>query len=319
MDEIKFKKRMSFYIKGENSMKTEIVSFIATDGMVNNGYIQSTETPIDKNKKIMISIHGMTSNCFKERDKTIGKMLLNIDIDYFSFNNRGSEILRIAKKRNGQEVQSVLTGTAIEKPTDGIYDIEGAIEEVVKRGYRNIYLLGHSLGSTKVVYTMARFKMEKFKYLEYIRGIALLSLVDIPNFMKEGLKEKLSKKIEYAEKLIEKGDGMTFMPGDSFIFPITAKAFLYYARDNKEFDFARYSDKEYDFNELNMIEVPLFMRWGTDRELLIEKPEEIVERLNSKITNTRKDINFIEGANHSYNGMESVVGDQLIDFIKRNN
>ena len=59
------------------------------------------------------------------------------------------------------------------------------------------------------------------------------------------------------------------------------------------------------------------MRWGTDRELIMEKPEEIVELLNSKINNPNKDIDFIEGANHSYNGMENVVGEQLLSFIYR--
>ena len=298
-------------------MKTEIVSFFATDGVVNNGYIQSTETPVDDNKKIIISVHGMTSNCFKGRDRTIGKMLIDNDVDYFTFNNRGSEVLRFALKSNGKEVQSVLAGTAVENPEDGLYDIEGAIEEVVKRGYKNIYLLGHSLGSTKVLYTMTRFKEEGSKYLQYIRGVALLSLVDIPNFMKENLKEKYEKKIEHAEKLIESGKELTFMPEDSFIFPITAKAFLYYARDFQRIDFAKYHDVEYDFKELNSISVPLFMRWGTDRELIVEKPEEIVSLLNNKIDNPSKDIDFIEGANHSYNGMENVVGEQLISFINR--
>lgn len=298
-------------------MKTEIVSFFATDGMVDNGYIQSTDTPIDDNKKVIISVHGMTSSCFKGRDKTIGKILLENDIDYFTFNNRGSEILRFSLKSDGKEVQSVLAGTAVENPEDGLYDIEGAIEEVVKRGYKNIYLLGHSLGSTKVLYTMTRFREEESKYLEYIKGIALLSLVDIPNFMKENLKEKYEKKIEQAEKLVESGKETTFMPEDSFIFPITAKAFLYYAKNYQRIDFARYHDKEYDFKELNMVNVPLFMRWGTDRELIIEKPEEITKLLNNKIVNPKKDINFIEGANHSYNGMEDIVGEQLINFIER--
>ena len=48
--------------------------------------------------KVLIQIHGMTSNCFKEREKIIAEKLQELNIDTICFNNRGSEIIRYAKK-----------------------------------------------------------------------------------------------------------------------------------------------------------------------------------------------------------------------------
>ena len=54
-------------------MYAEIINFKATDGVVNDGYIIKNNS-----KKIIISIHGMSSNCFKDRDKAISKKHLKM-------------------------------------------------------------------------------------------------------------------------------------------------------------------------------------------------------------------------------------------------
>ena len=51
-------------------MKAEVVSFRATDGTKLNGLIYNYN---DNKDKIIISTHGMGSNCFKDREKAIAK------------------------------------------------------------------------------------------------------------------------------------------------------------------------------------------------------------------------------------------------------
>ena len=64
-------------------METKIIDFFTEDGVKLNGYIKS-----NKSSKIIISCHGMTSNCFKERDYQIADAATENGIDYFSFNSR---------------------------------------------------------------------------------------------------------------------------------------------------------------------------------------------------------------------------------------
>ena len=123
-----------------------------------DGILNKCET---NSKKILIQIHGMTSNCFKNRDKTIAKKVNEIGIDVLNFNNRGSDVVRYIKNDN----VTLLAGMAYEKVEDCYYDVTGAIEFVLSLGYEEIYLQGHSLGSTKVVYTYNKLQKEEASLL----------------------------------------------------------------------------------------------------------------------------------------------------------
>ena len=133
----------------------EQINFYAEDGTKLNGFLhKSKETTQD----VILSIHGMSSNCFKERDNVIANTANNLNIDYFCFNNRGSELVKyITKNINGKKTK-VIAGTSYEEVLDSYYDIVGAILELRKLGYKNIYLQGHSLGCTKIIYTYNKLK-----------------------------------------------------------------------------------------------------------------------------------------------------------------
>lgn len=48
--------------------------------------------PQEKTDEVVISIHGMQSNCFKKREDILSKEINKAGISYFAFNNRGTEI-----------------------------------------------------------------------------------------------------------------------------------------------------------------------------------------------------------------------------------
>ena len=142
-------------------------------------------------------------------------------------------------KRNTDR-KKLLGGTSYEDVLEGYEDITGAILMLKNLGYEEIYLQGHSLGCTKIVYTYNKLKKEKNDILDNIKGIILLSLVDIPSTLNVFLGDKLNSYIEYAEKLEQDGKQNELMPKESFIHPVSVKTFLRYARDNKEINFASY-------------------------------------------------------------------------------
>ena len=288
-------------------MKREIIDFTAVDGAVLNGYINK----VNNNKKVLIEIHGMTSNCFKIREKIIAEEVEKMGIDTICINTRGSEIARYVKFEDGHKT---LGGTAFENVEDSYYDIIGAIRYAVELGYEDIYLQGHSLGATKVVYTYSKMQKENHEFLKYIKGIILLSLVDISDML-NSYAEKSA--IEYALEKEQNDELFDLMTAGSFIHPISVKTFLQYVKYNESIDFARYSEENDEFEILNQIKIPLFMRWGNIRELIKRDAKDQTYFMNRKIKNEKKDISYIEGANHSYDEKANQLADEICEFLNK--
>lgn len=294
-------------------MNLEKVFFFASDGLELMGLLHKGEKPT---KRVIISLHGMTSNCLRKREDVIAHHAVNEDIDYFSFNNRGHELQAYASKLVNNEWTKEMVGTAFEDVQDSYFDIIGAIEEMKKHGYEEIYLQGHSLGCTKIVYSYNKMKNEKHPLLNSIKAVILLSLVDIPKAQRVYLGDKYDTVMEIALKNETEGKLNKLMPEGAFIHPISTKTYLRYFRDYEKIDFARYYDQEYTYPELNAIEVPLFMRWGNVHEMIEQEASSLVEMLRGKIENEHKDINFIDGADHGYTDKYDLLADQIVSFLK---
>ena len=213
--------------------------------------------PKVETKEVVISIHGMQSNCFKKREDILAQNINNAGIAYFAFNNRGAELMSYTKKLDGRK--ELNGGSVYEDVLESYFDIKGAIEKMLELGFTKIHLQGHSLGCTKIVYAYNKLKEENYKNLDKIKSIILLSFVDIVDLQKYDLgEEKYNKMLEHAIQKEQKGEQMDLMPFDSFDHPISVKTYLRYYRDNKEIDFAKFWDKTYDFKEVNNIKIPLF-------------------------------------------------------------
>lgn len=289
------------------------IDFLATDGIKLNGFLHEGK---EKANKIILSVHGMSSNCLKEREDKLSSYMNENNIDYFCFNNRGSELVKYIRKDINDKEEKLLGGTSYEDVLEGYEDIVGAILKLKELGYKEIYLQGHSLGCTKIVYTYNELKEEEEEdILKYIKGVILLSLIDIPKTLKMYLGSNFDSYLKLAEEKEQEGKIYDLMPKEAFIHPVSVKTFLRYAKYNKDIDFAGYG-RDNKLEKLNNIDVPLFMRWGNDKEMILQKADELVTLVNNIIINKKKDIDYIEGSNHSYNGKEEIVAKQIIEFIK---
>lgn len=289
------------------------INFLATDGVLLNGILYESES---NNKTAILAIHGMVSNCLKERDEIIANKVNEAGVDYFCFNNRGSELVKYIQKEIEGKKEKKLGGTSYEEILEGYEDIVGAMLKLKELGYQNIYLQGHSLGCTKIVYTYHELKEENDTLLENIKGVILLSLIDIPGTLQAYLGDNFTNYLKIAEEKEKEGKLLELMPKEAFIYPVSVKNFLRYARDNQEIDFAKY-EEDTKLKKLNNIDVPLFMRWGNVKEMIVQEAEELTHILNNQITNPNKDIDYIDGANHSYEGKEEILAEQILAFIKK--
>lgn len=269
------------------------------------------ERPTNPTKRVVISVHGMQSNCLKRREDILSKEISNAGVAYFAFNNRGAELMTYTRKTTGEKILN--GGSVYEDVLDGYYDIKGAINKMLELGYTDIYLQGHSLGCTKIVYAYNKLKNEN--NVKNIKGIMLLSLVDIPDCQKYDLGDKYAEMMEYAENKEKEGKLNDLMPIESFDHPICVRSYLRYFKYNKDIDFARFWDKDYNFKELNNIQIPLFLRWGNVHDLVLQNLSNLIEILKSKIQNEKLDIGYIDGADHGYTGKEETLAKEIISFI----
>lgn len=269
------------------------------------------ERPTNPTKRVVISVHGMQSNCLKRREDILSKEISNAGVAYFAFNNRGAELMTYTRKTTGEKILN--GGSVYEDVLDGYYDIKGAINKMLKLGYTDIYLQGHSLGCTKIVYTYNKLKNEN--NVKNIKGVMLLSLVDIPDCQKYDLGDKYAEMMKYAENKEKEGKLNDLMPIESFDHPICVRSYLRYFKYNKDIDFARFWDKDYNFKELNNIQIPLFLRWGNVHDLVLQNLSNLIEILKSKIQNEKLDIGYIDGADHGYTGKEEALAKEIISFI----
>lgn len=289
----------------------EQIEFLATDGIILDGLLYKSK---ERTNKVILAVHGMSSNCMKKRDQVISKKTNENNIDYFCFNNRGSELVKYTRRNIEGKKEKFIMGTSFEDVTEGYEDIVGAMIKLKELGYEEIYLQGHSLGCTKIVYSYNELKEEQDDLINMVKGVILLSLVDIPQTLKFYLRENFNKYLEYAEEQEKQNKPNELMPKESFIHPISVKTFLRYARDNKEIDFAGYG-RDTKLEKLNNIDVPLFMRWGNDNEMILQRAEELVDIVNNILKNENKDIDYIDGANHGYENREEELAEQIIKFI----
>ena len=270
--------------------------------------------PENTTDEVVISIHGMQSNCFKKREDILAQVINNAGIAYFAFDNRGANLMCYTKKTDG--TKTLNGGSVYEDVLESYYDIKGAIEKMLELGYTKIHLQGHSLGCTKIVYAYNRLKKENYKNLENIQSIILLSLVDLVDLQKYDLGiDKYNKMLEFAIDKETKGEEMELMPFDSFDHPISVKSYLRYYRDNQEIDFAKFNDNNYDFKEINNINIPLFLRWS-ENDLVVQKLDELIEFLKTKINNPKLDIGYIKNTDHGYTNKEEVLGEEIKKFLK---
>ena len=258
---------------------------------------------VKKLDKVVIFIHGMYSDCLKKRDDIFGEELNKAGYAYFTFNNRGAEV--------GNLNMDALHGTAFENPYDGYYDIEAAIKAMEKRGFKEIHVIGHSLGCSKVLNWYPRKKTS-------VTSIGLLSLTALSDKYRQIAGEKAYKlAISIAESQISKGRGKELLRPEIYPKPISAQTFNDLFNSESEFNTVFYEDENWKAESLNVIEEPLFMRYGTVNETTTKSADETVTLIEKIVKNKKLDVGYINGADHSYHGKENELINEYIEFLRR--
>ncbi|HEX2061973.1 MAG TPA: alpha/beta hydrolase [Thermoanaerobaculia bacterium] len=120
--------------------------------------------PKRRTTRAAIFLHGTGGASVFEARRTnvLADVFTRAGIAWFPFNNRGAHLMR----RMGRE----LGGMAYERIRDCVADIDGAIRELWRRGYRDITLVGHSTGANKAAVYDSRKPRNRAKRYVLLAG-----------------------------------------------------------------------------------------------------------------------------------------------------
>lgn len=284
-------------------MKQELVRINSIDEIEQPGILY---TPSEDTDKVVIHVHGLNGNFYENRFlDTLAKSYTDKGYAFLTFNNRGKDFIAELLKGDG----FTIIGGSLERFKDCVLDIEGVINWVKQKGYKEITLEGHSYGCNKVLYYYNHKKDDS------IKKIVLLAPCDIPSEGKKFLNEqeyKIAK--EESTRLVNEGKEKELI---NFSVMANGKiaAGTYYNDflPGGENDFIRYAEGINGKSEiLNSIDIPVLVIFGNvDECVLTQSIDTVKGYLNNNIDDCN--IQVIEGADHSYTNKYEELGDIIFN------
>ena len=291
-------------------MLAELVQTKTKDGLTLEGLFFESK----KRKAIVIWLGGLTSRLpdHVKRTQILAETLNSLGVSFGIFEHRGSGIANIFKKEKNNKVGYTLAGSAYEKFTDSSLDIESFINFSKTRGYKKIFLLGHSTGANKLAYCIYK------KQGRGLAGIGLLGpLSDVPDF-KKSLGSKYQTTLKLAKKMVNNGRG------DNLIPILEKKGKLWSAQRlvsiatelGKEDTFPTYKQSP-KFYWVKKIATPLLVLVGS-RDQYADLPiPKLFARFKKEIPTNWFSGKIISGADHSFNKREKELAQEIAAWIKK--
>lgn len=284
-------------------MKQELVRINSIDEIEQPGILYS---PNGNTDKIVIHVHGLNGNFYENRFiDTLAKTYTNKNYAFLTFNNRGKDF--ISELLKGDDFAVI--GGSLERFKDCLLDIEGVVNWVKEKGYKEIILEGHSYGCNKVLYYYNKKKDNS------IKKIVLLAPCDIPSLSKKFLSlEEYEIAKDKATRLVNEGkenELINFSPMTNG--KIAAGTYYYDFLPGGENDFIKYRDGLNGKSEvLNSIDIPVLVVFGdVDECVLTHLIDDVKGYLDNNINNCN--IQIIEGADHSYTNKYDELGKVIND------
>ena len=256
----------------------QLVQVCTSDSIYLHGYY----APTSDKKTILLHIHGLSENFYKNNFvRYLSQELSKDNISFLTVNTRGNGSNTEFDTKEGK---AICIGGKKELLEEAHLDITAWIEFILSENYDNIILSGHSLGTFKVV----RYLFEG-KYASKIKKLILLAPFDM----------KYNAEIHNAKEWLSPNTYNSWMSGDDF---------------SKMFEFC---DSKYDYPILNKINIPVKIIVGEKDEHFYpsnsEHPEEAVNILSKNIKNS--EVVIIPNASHFFEPHTDILKNEIINFI----
>ena len=279
---------------------------------INNAYTRDgLRLPMlhfESNKKdiCVICIHGMCGTIIDNYFATVwGKLLAKNDIGFIYEHNRGHSIENDIVMKDGSFKRC---GCMYEIFEDCIYDIDLAIQTAKEKGYKRIILLGHSLGSNKVIYYY-------YKKHPNILGMILASAPDMigSHLLIEPEYEELLKE---AKENIDKNQPTKLLHKmiEDYMY-MSSQTYYNWFHKNSNLNNLPIISNPKNWEQLETIDVPILTFSGSkDEDYYLH-----LDLLKEKATNCKNfEYQIIENTGHTYQEKELETGTLILNWINKN-
>jgi alpha-beta hydrolase superfamily lysophospholipase len=261
-----------------------------------------------KPKRLIIWVHGLGSSMFSKQ--AIFSQLADKRTAVLSFNNRGHDKIAAVPHASGSFSRTLKAGSAHERFTDCLDDIQGAINFVRRVGVKDIYLAGHSTGSQKSAY----WALQKRKG---VKGLILLSPMSDFSALRVGYpKAVIARALAHARIRIKKGRGHELLSQEIWDWPwlSDAKRFVsLYAGKGPEELFTYWDpDRKAMIGRINL---PVLVLLPHNDEFADRPISKIAAWFESNLKRTDRVV-IIPHAGHSLRGAEKATVSEIRRFMR---
>jgi pimeloyl-ACP methyl ester carboxylesterase len=246
---------------------------------------------------LVIHLHGKGGNFYTGPGRFIPLLTKDHDIAHLAINFDCHDLGYVAYYPHPAADGPAMRGGMWERIADGWQDVAAAVALVRARGYRRVYLSGHSSGGFYAADYAARH--------EPLDGVILLSpVVTFQSYLRMWFPDPyaLEATAERARNLVDTGVGHYLISLCASYYGISAASLL-----------ERLSLPE-DHLEQRLREVacPFLLLWGQ-----AESRHRLWQELYERIASGRTQCVTIPHAGHHYTGAEQRVADALVAFVSR--
>lgn len=289
---------------------TRLVRFETTDGVILAGVLFE---PKRRSTRAFVFLHGTGGSSVFESSRTnaIAAAFTQAGYAYFPFNNRGAGLMRnLGGKPRG--------GMAYERIRECVFDIDGAIRELWRRGYRDITLIGHSTGANKIaVYDHYKPRNRAKRYVLLGGGDDTGTIYDQLGPSRFARALQRARQTANRDELVPRSISPAVMSwrgwydmanpdGDYNVFP-----FLEVMRNVK-------LSRRAKFRYLRAIRKPALVLYGERDQYCYGDVSRCVEILADAIgPKPNFELAIVEDADHGFGGREDELARLIVDWVER--
>ena len=286
-----------------------LVRFEAADGVPLAGVLFE---PARASKRAAIFLHGTGGSSVFESKRTnvLAAELTRAGVAYFPFNNRGAQVMRRAGSDMG--------GFSYEKIRDCVHDIDGAVRELRRRGYRDLTLIGHSTGANKIaVY-------DHYEPRNPIKRYVLLGGGDDTGLLYEQLgPRRFAAALAKARERIRAKRGDELAPSSLSKLPMSWRSFYDTANPNGDYNIFPFIEvmrgirlsRRPRFRYVRAIRKPALFLYGEHDEYCIDSTSRTVGALADALGGKpNATLAILADADHGFSGKEPELAQVILEW-----
>jgi pimeloyl-ACP methyl ester carboxylesterase len=291
------------------------VSFAATDGVKLTGLLYE---PKKATTRAAVWLHGTGGSSIftSSRTNLLAEELVSRGIAWLPFNNRGSDFIRRMRKTSGTKSKTFFGGSTHELIRECVFDIDGAARFLRERGYRELYLLGHSTGANKVAVYDSYVRRNP-----YARYVLLAGGDDVGLTYEKLGARRFRNALEKARAMIKARRGDELVPRTLFDLPLSWRAFLDMHNPDGDYNVFPFGEvlrgerlsRKPLFRHVQSLGKPSLFVYG-DRDEFLGRVTESVAVLADAI-GPGGEIAVLADADHSFTGREAELGGLVAEWL----